>query len=213
MKKIIFIIIALLIVMAAALVVRFIIGGPEDDWICVDGQWVEHGVPIAPMPTNGCGEEKIDNFEKCAAAGHPVMESYPRQCRDGQGNLFVEDIGNELEKIDLIKINTPRPNQEITSPLEISGQARGYWFFEASFPIKLYDQNNNLISSTVAQAQSDGSTSSPPGWMTEDFVEFKAELKFETPKTERGVLVLEKDNPSGLPENYDELRVPIIFSH
>lgn len=50
------------------------------------------------------------------------MESYPRQCRDGEGNLFTENIGNELEKIDLIKINTPRPNQEITSPVLIKGE-------------------------------------------------------------------------------------------
>lgn len=36
--------------------------------------------------------EKITNFEECAAAGNPVMESYPRQCRDAEGNLFVEVI-------------------------------------------------------------------------------------------------------------------------
>gem|GEM_PF-1077791 len=31
-------------------------------------------------------------FEECVAAGNPVMESYPRQCRDGN-NTFVEDVG------------------------------------------------------------------------------------------------------------------------
>lgn len=34
----------------------------------------------------------IDSFEKCAAAGNPVMESYPRQCRTPDGNHFVEEI-------------------------------------------------------------------------------------------------------------------------
>lgn len=32
------------------------------------------------------------NFAECAAAGHPVMESYPRQCRTSDGRLFVEEI-------------------------------------------------------------------------------------------------------------------------
>ena len=33
-----------------------------------------------------------DNFEECAAAGNPVMESYPRQCRTPDGKHFVEEI-------------------------------------------------------------------------------------------------------------------------
>lgn len=33
----------------------------------------------------------ITNFEECAAAGFPVMESYPRQC-NANGEHFVEDI-------------------------------------------------------------------------------------------------------------------------
>lgn len=36
--------------------------------------------------------KEINSFEECAAAGFPVMESYPRQCRDGEGDLFVEVI-------------------------------------------------------------------------------------------------------------------------
>ena len=115
-----------------------------------------------------------------------------------------EDIGNELEKSDLIRVNTPRPNQIIQSPLLIAGEARGYWFFEASFPIKLLDGNGNLIAQTMAQARAD--------WMTEDFVPFEAELVFSAPSTGKGNLVLEKDNPSGLPEHADELRIPITFS-
>lgn len=34
----------------------------------------------------------VTNFEECAAAGNPVMESYPRQCRSAEGVLFVEDV-------------------------------------------------------------------------------------------------------------------------
>ncbi len=34
----------------------------------------------------------IENFEQCVAAGNPVMESYPRQCRTSDGKHFVEEI-------------------------------------------------------------------------------------------------------------------------
>src|SRR3989338_3696917 len=34
----------------------------------------------------------ITNFEECAAAGNPIMESYPEQCRTPDGRTFVRDI-------------------------------------------------------------------------------------------------------------------------
>lgn len=47
--------------------------------------------------------------------------------------------------------------------------------------------------------------------MTEEFVPFEAKIEFEILATSKGVLILEKDNPSGLPENDDQLRVPVRF--
>lgn len=35
----------------------------------------------------------ITSFEECAAAGNPIMESYPEQCRAPDGTLFVRNIG------------------------------------------------------------------------------------------------------------------------
>ncbi len=36
---------------------------------------------------------KVMNFEDCVLAGYPVMESYPRQCRDeATGVLYVESV-------------------------------------------------------------------------------------------------------------------------
>ena len=37
----------------------------------------------------------VNSFETCAAAGNPVMESYPRQCRAADGKVFVEVIGDQ----------------------------------------------------------------------------------------------------------------------
>lgn len=143
------------------------------------------------------------SFEECLALGYPILESYPRQCKAPNG-MLIEDIGNELEKQNLIKVSKPRPNELTESPLEIRGEARGYWFFEASFPVKLLDGNNKEIGWGIAQAKSD--------WMTEDFVPFEAKIEFQSPMTKKGILILEKDNPSGLPENADELHFPVRFS-
>jgi len=158
--------------------------------------------PLPPAGNENTNVVTVTNFEECMAAGNPVMESYPRQCRAGE-KTFTENIGNELEKIDLIKIDSPRPNAVVTSPLKISGQARGTWYFEASFPVKLLDGDGNVLAQTPAQAQSD--------WMTENFVPYKATLEFSAPATDTGTLVLEKDNPSDLPQNADSLIVPVKF--
>ena len=33
----------------------------------------------------------ITNFDECVAAGNPVMESYPEQCRTPDGRTFVNE--------------------------------------------------------------------------------------------------------------------------
>lgn len=50
------------------------------------------------------------NFVDCANSGNPVMESYPRQCRARNGQLFVEEIP------DL----TPPPTTATSSPVVTS---------------------------------------------------------------------------------------------
>lgn len=43
------------------------------------------------------GNSMINSFEECVAAGNPVMESYPRQCRTQDGKHFVEIILGKQE--------------------------------------------------------------------------------------------------------------------
>jgi len=104
---------------------------------------------------------------------------------------------------DLIKIISPQPNAIIESPLAIRGEARGFWYFEASFPVKLLGANGRELAVKPIQARGE--------WMTESFVPFEAELIFTAPTGECGELVLERDNPSGLPENAAEVRIPVCF--
>ena len=145
----------------------------------------------------------LKNFSECIKAGYPVLESYPRRCTTN-GEVFIEDIGNALEKQNLIVLFTPQPGTTIRSPLVIAGEARGNWFFEASFPLILVDGEGREIASSFATAQGE--------WMTTNFVPFTTTLIFSSPATSEGELVLKKDNPSGLPEHDDELRIPVFFS-
>ena len=155
------------------------------------------------------GEEEevvINSFEECVAAGNPVMESYPEQCRTEDGLHFVRDIGNELAKADLIRLSSPRPGDTISSPLIIEGEARGFWFFEADFPVILTDWNGLIVAEHFASSTDD--------WMTENFVPFISTIEFEVPTStvsNRGTLILRKHNASGLPEHDDALEIPVFF--
>lgn len=108
-------------------------------------------------------------------------------------------------KDDLIRLDQPLPEQSVSSPLVIKGAARGTWFFEGSFPVILTDWDGRIIAESFATAESD--------WMTTDFVNFSAELPFEEPEavSNRGSLILKKDNPSGLPEHDDALEITVFF--
>ncbi|PIR66485.1 MAG: hypothetical protein COU51_03645, partial [Parcubacteria group bacterium CG10_big_fil_rev_8_21_14_0_10_36_14] len=95
-------------------------------------------------------------------------------------------------------------NQKIESPLTIKGRARGTWFFEESFPIILVNWDGLIIAQSYATAKTE--------WMTEDYVEFEGKIEFQKPGVyDRGALILQKDNPSGLSEYDDALEISIEY--
>lgn len=105
---------------------------------------------------------------------------------------------------DLIVIESHTAGDYITAPVTITGRARGYWFFEASFPVVLVNWDGLIIAEGIAQAQDE--------WMTEEFVPFSVTLNFEKPiYNERGAFIFKRDNPSGLPENDSALEMPVRF--
>jgi hypothetical protein len=108
-----------------------------------------------------------------------------------------------LQYKDLVYVEIPLSGTKVTSPLVVSGRARGNWYFEASFPVKLLDGNGNQIA--IAPAQAIGN------WMTTDYVPFSVTLTFPTPATATGTLILQKDNPSGEPQFDDSVSIPVTF--
>ncbi|HYF10195.1 MAG TPA: Gmad2 immunoglobulin-like domain-containing protein [Candidatus Paceibacterota bacterium] len=104
----------------------------------------------------------------------------------------------------LIIVASPKNGDIITSPLTVGGVARGYWFFEASFPIEITDSAGKRIAQHYAEAQGE--------WMTTEYVPFKGTISFTAPtSTNTGFVVFHKDNPSGLPQNDASVKVPIRF--
>jgi len=91
----------------------------------------------------------------------------------GSPQPVVEDSGNAAQKADLIRLASPRPNQTVSSPLTITGEARGYWYFEASFPVFLVDWDGKIIAQGIATAKDN--------WMTEEFVPFEATSEWTSP--------------------------------
>lgn len=117
-------------------------------------------------------------------------------------------------KDDLIRLDSPRPGQVIKSPLIITGEARGTWFFEASFPVILVNWDGLIIAQGIATAKKDPSTGLGVNWMTTEYVPFEAKLDFTIDKntySNRGWLILKKDNPSDLPANDNALEIPIFY--
>ncbi len=106
-------------------------------------------------------------------------------------------------KDDLIKVTNILPNQEITSPITIKGQARGVWYFEAVFPIQIINDKKEIIGRGQGMTESD--------WMTNDYVSFTSTIDFNPGSSTSGEIILQKDNPSGLPKNDNELQIPVRF--
>lgn len=175
--KIFLVVISLFIVVAG---IRFF-SGPEDTWLCQNGEWVKHGQPGAPQPTTACSQ------------------------------LADELISTTTSRTE-IEVFTPQANQLVSSPLVVTGKARGNWFFEASFPVQLVDKSGKVIAQVPAQAKSD--------WMTTAFVPFEATLTFPPavclgvayPCSVPASLVLKKDNPSGLPQYDAQIEIPVKIS-
>lgn len=141
--------------------------------------------------------ERIDRLEEQLEAEEPET---PATTTPDQpvSNLFISPKGI------VIQIDTPAENSQIASPLTITGKVPGSWSFEASFPVVLKDSNGTTIAQGPAQLQGD--------WMTEEQVPFTATLTFAAPATASGFLILQRDNPSGLPENDDSISIEVSFS-
>lgn len=142
--------------------------------------------------------QQATDFASCEAAGGQIQQSEPLQCTIN-GKTFTEILNPEPEVV----IDKPQFGDLVSSPLTVSGKAKGFWFFEASMPVTLKDDQGNVLIQAPATALSD--------WMTSDYVPFSVTLDFNPGDAQYGVLIISKDNPSGLPENDASVAIPVRF--
>ena len=102
-----------------------------------------------------------------------------------------------------ITVDTPTEGEQVSSPLTVTGEARGTWFFEGDFPVHLRTADGDVLESHFATARGE--------WMTEDFVPFEGEMTFTVEDETNAVLRLERDNPSGKEELDMHLDIPLTL--
>lgn len=180
--------------------------------------WNEDGFIFAQIAVDGfslacfdsiTGEEKPP--QECDTFEGDRLDKYGELRQTARDELFkiltslkfFPEDGNWTATEELIEVEEPSPYQEVLSPVTIKGNARGPWYFEGEFPVKLLNYEYQTIGKGSAKA--DGK------WMTEDFVPFEITLNYKKPYVEDGFLVLSRSNASGLPEHDQWIIIPVIY--
>ncbi len=96
-----------------------------------------------------------------------------------------------------------KANDMISSPLKLTGELPGTWYFEAVIGVAVTDARGKVLVEAAGKATRE--------WTTTDYVPFEATLNFAKPTTPTGFVVIKNDNPSGLPENDKMIKIPVKF--
>ncbi len=151
----------------------------------------------------------VMSFDDCLKAEYPVTGIHPRQCKTPDGRIYAEDLSGKITynnaSADLITVELPFPEAVTAKDFSVIGQARGGWFFEASFPIIVLDKDGKTLATGVAKALDN--------WMTNDFVFFQGDIHIPKTYTGKATLILKKDNPSGIPSKDASISFPIHIAY
>lgn len=214
-KVLIGLIILLIIFLVVILIVRII--SPEDNWLCnkLEGCFNRDNpsLPVLktglPNPASVHCEEVGGTLEirTDARGGQVGFCTLPDKSVCEEWSLLRNECTLNSEYFLYLNI---KPGDTISSPLKITGESGGGWFFEGSFPVMLVNWDGLIIAEGLAKAKGD--------WMTTNFVPFEAELKFTKPNNPnnqdfmtKGAIIFKKDNPSGLPANDKAYELPVTF--
>ena len=139
----------------------------------------------APLPVPA---PVVSHWPKASPSAPPVVSNSAPAAAEQNPNLRNVSV---------------KPGDLVTSPLTVTGEAQN-WYFEAVFGAQLLDGNGkDLDPGSHAEAQGD--------WTAGGFIPFEATFNFPAPETATGTLILENDNPSGLPEMSEKVRIPVRF--
>lgn len=132
-----------------------------------------------------------------------VLEGVVRSVSLAGGTVPEWPSGGSSHLEAFVRLDAPAAGEEVTSPLDLEGEAVGPWFFEGSFPVALVTPTGESLAASFVTAEGE--------WMTPGFVPFTGELGFEVKEPTEALLLLRRDNPSGLPEHDAAARIPLLL--
>jgi len=147
-----------------------------------------------------------DPMQKCLDAGK-TWNVNDATCDNADVNpedRVVRGDGEDFEGLAIFP--TWSAGEPATFPILIDGEARGFWFFEATFPIEIRLENGTVLAQGYAEAQDE--------WMTTDVVPFYAVLEKKNDAPDyvgQAALILHKANASGLPEHDAQFTTQIFI--
>ena len=145
--------------------------------------------------------EKDNNWTHCFS----TTFNYPIHCWTPNGWLSI----NRDRSAPLIALNNLGIDDfwsVVGKELVITGYLSGRWFFEADCLAEIHDYQGQIITKGLAVALAD--------WMTEELVPFQASFIWpDNLNLRRAILVIVKDNPTGLMAEDEGLVIPIKLNY
>lgn len=114
----------------------------------------------------------------------------------------VVAIENQQE----IKVESIVSGDEVQSPAVIEGEAKANWFHDEKFSVFIWDSQERIIGTGVAQAKGD-IDQNDLGAM----VPFIATVDFTLSDLQTGYIVLQKQNSLGAPVKQGAVKIPVHF--
>lgn len=121
-------------------------------------------------------------------------------------NICKEDsevLYSKSERGIKLYINDIKENDTVQLGSTLSGSITGQWFFEGEFPVRVLNEEMEILDTVLASATQD--------WMTEEDVSFEVNLDVDIQESSSVILRFEKSNPSGLIKNDDYIDFPIML--
>ena len=119
-------------------------------------------------------------------------------CKDQPQVLY-----SKSEKGIKLYINDIKENDTVQVGSILSGSITGGWFFEGEFPVRVLNEDMEILDTVLAKTSQD--------WMTEDDISFEVVLDIDIEESSNVILRFEKSNPSGLIENDDYIDFPVML--
>ncbi len=115
----------------------------------------------------------------------------------------VQGSGISSLKGETIILDNLKEGDILVPDFKVNGSVTGGWFFEGVFPVRVLNEQGEVIRTIFANASQD--------WMTEELVPFSFVLDLDIEEDSNLVLKFERSNPSGLAENDDSAQIAVTM--